>query len=120
MLLITILILLIILPATLIFILHLEVQHQQSSRRFNGIGYINYTAHGDVTNWSNPSFTISNVNSLQNTNKYCFTVGNCCLTNKFDTAVCFGEAWLRANIKGAVVYIGGTNLPYWDEDYYWV
>lgn len=85
----------------------------------NGIGYINYTAHGDVTNWSNPSFTISNVNSLQNTNKYCFTVGNCCLTNKFDTAVCFGEAWLRANNKGAVVYIGGTNYTYWDEDYYW-
>lgn len=83
-----------------------------------GLGYLNYTAHGSETTWHNPSFTISNVNSLTNTNQYPVVVGNCCLTNHFDTGTCFGEAWLRAT-NGAVIYIGGTNSTYWDEDYWW-
>jgi len=85
----------------------------------NGMGYINYTAHGDVTEWYNPNFSISNINSLQNTNKYSYVVGNCCLTSKFDNPICFAEAWLRATNKGAIIYIGGTNSTYWDEDYWW-
>lgn len=85
----------------------------------NGAGYVNYTAHGDVTNWSNPSFTITNINNLNNTNKSAFVVGNCCLTSKFDSAVCFAEGWLRAENKGGIIYIGGTNSTYWDEDYWW-
>jgi hypothetical protein len=85
----------------------------------NGAGYVNYTAHGDVTNWSDPSFTISHINALQNQNMYSFVVGNCCLTSKFDAAVCFAEAWLRAENKGGIIYIGGTNSTYWDEDYWW-
>lgn len=84
-----------------------------------GRGYLNYTAHGSETSWYEPSFTISNVNSLQNTDKYSVVVGNCCVTNAFNTSVCFGEAWLRGQNKGAVAYIGGTNNTYWDEDYYW-
>ncbi len=84
-----------------------------------GRGYVNYTAHGSETTWADPSFTISNINSLQNTNKYSYVVGNCCSTNAFDTGTCFGEAWLRALNKGAVIYIGGTNSTYWDEDYWW-
>ena len=85
----------------------------------NGVGYANYTAHGSETSWYSPSFTIANINSLQNVNEYPVVVGNCCLTNAFDTGVCFCEAWLRAENKGAVSYIGGTNSTYWDEDYYW-
>ncbi len=84
-----------------------------------GKGYVNYTAHGSETSWADPSFTIANINNLQNANKYPVVVGNCCITNHFNTAVCFGEAWLRAANKGAVIYIGGTNNTYWDEDYYW-
>ncbi|MDO9577277.1 MAG: C25 family cysteine peptidase [Candidatus Cloacimonadales bacterium] len=85
----------------------------------DGVGYINYTAHGSSTSWANPSFTIANINSLQNYGEYCLAVGNCCLTNKFEEYTCFGEAWLRAADKGAVGYIGGTNSTYWDEDYWW-
>ncbi|MDD4310258.1 MAG: C25 family cysteine peptidase, partial [Candidatus Cloacimonetes bacterium] len=85
----------------------------------SGVGYINYTAHGDVTLWADPTFTISNINSLQNVNESSFVVGNCCLTSKFDNAICFAEAWLRAPNKGGIIYIGGTNSTYWDEDYYW-
>lgn len=84
-----------------------------------GVGYINYTAHGDVTMWYDPNFTNNNVASLQNVNESSYVVGNCCLTSKFDNAICFGEAWLRAENKGGVIYIGGTNSTYWDEDYYW-
>ena len=83
-----------------------------------GLGYLNYTAHGSETSWSDPSFTISNINSLQNDEEYPVVVGNCCLTNHFNTGTCFGEAWLRA-ANGAVIYIGGTNSTYWDEDYWW-
>jgi Peptidase family C25/Propeptide_C25/Peptidase family C25, C terminal ig-like domain/HYDIN/CFA65/VesB-like, Ig-like domain/FlgD Ig-like domain len=85
----------------------------------DGVGYINYTAHGGPTNWSNPSFEISDINSLQNSEEYCLAVGNCCLTNKFEVQTCFGEAWLRAEDKGAIGYIGGTNSTTWDEDYWW-
>ena len=46
-------------------------------------------------------------------------VGNCCLTNAFDTGECFGEALLRAQDKGAVGYIGGSDVTYWNEDYWW-
>ncbi|MDP8210291.1 MAG: C25 family cysteine peptidase [Candidatus Stygibacter australis] len=85
----------------------------------DGVSYINYTAHGGQDSWSNPSFTIANINSLDNEGQYCFAVGNCCLTNKFEVGTCFGEAWLRAENKGAIGYIGGTNSTYWDQDYWW-
>ncbi|MDP8220207.1 MAG: C25 family cysteine peptidase [Candidatus Stygibacter frigidus] len=85
----------------------------------DGVGYINYTAHGSSTSWADPSFTISNINSLQNEHKYPMAMGNCCLTNKFEVGECFGEAWLREENGGAIGYIGGTNSTYWDEDYWW-
>ncbi len=84
-----------------------------------GVGYVNYTAHGNETTWADPSMSISNINAMTNTNKYPVVIGNCCLTNAFNTGVCFGEAFLRATNKGAVAYIGGTNSTYWDEDYWW-
>ncbi len=84
-----------------------------------GVGYINYTAHGSETSWSDPTFTQGNVNSLQNAGKYCLAVGNCCLTSSYDVSECFAETWLRAANKGAIGYIGGSNSTYWDEDYYW-
>jgi len=85
----------------------------------NGVGYVNYTAHGSETSWADPTFTVANINSLQNVNEYPVVVGNCCLTSAFNTGTCFAEAWLRAENKGGVIYIGGTNSTYWDEDYWW-
>jgi len=84
-----------------------------------GRGYINYTAHGSETSWADPTFTVSDVNSMTNTNKYGVMVGNCCLSNAFDTGVCFGESILRKANAGGVAYIGGTNSTYWNEDYWW-
>ncbi len=88
----------------------------------NGVGYINYTAHGSHDGWADPSFSTSNVNSLTNIHKYTTAVGNCCLTSTFGTdysTPCVGEAWLQAANKGAVGYIGGSNSSYWNEDYWW-
>jgi hypothetical protein len=85
----------------------------------NGVAYVNYTAHGSQTSWSNPSFTRTHIDNLQNEHEYCLAVGNCCLTSSFDYGDCFAEHWLRAANKGAIGYIGGANNTYWDEDYWW-
>jgi hypothetical protein len=84
-----------------------------------GVGFANYTAHCGSAGWSDPSFEISDISTLQNYDQYGVMVGNCCQSNKFDVPECFGEAILRASNKGAVAYIGGSNNTYWDEDFWW-
>ena len=84
-----------------------------------GVGFANYTAHCGSSGWSDPSFENSDVNGLQNNDRFGFMIGNCCQSNKFDDNVCFGEKILRSNNKGAVGYIGGSNNTYWDEDFWW-
>ncbi|MCR5444399.1 MAG: T9SS type A sorting domain-containing protein [Bacteroidales bacterium] len=85
-----------------------------------GAGLINYSAHGSATSWGTPNFTTSHVSAMTNTQKFGIMIGNCCLTNKFETSTCLGEALLRKdNYCGAVGYIGGSNSTYWGEDFYW-
>jgi PKD repeat protein len=84
----------------------------------NGVAYGNYTAHCSSSGWADPSFVISDIPALSNQGKYGLLVGNCCLSAKFDVT-CFAEEILRAENKGAVGYIGGSNSTYWDEDYWW-
>ena len=88
----------------------------------NNVGFVNYTAHGDITMWADPSFTNSNVNSLTNTNKPFWAMGNCCLTANFkcsgSSSTSFGETMIRANNKGAFGYIGSVPESYWYEDLY--
>jgi hypothetical protein len=84
-----------------------------------GVGFVNYTAHGEETSWSDPYFSVSNVNALTNTNKYFLAMGNCCLTGNFGYGQpCFGEAMLRGENKAAYSYIGSCPVTYWYEDYY--
>lgn len=85
----------------------------------NGVGFVNFTAHCNSNGWAGPNFTTSDIPSLQNENKYFFMISNCCQPNKFDIDECFGEAIVRADKKGAVVHIGGSNNTMWDEDFYW-
>ena len=85
-----------------------------------GASIINYSAHGSATSWGTPNFTSTHANSMTNTQKFGIMIGNCCLTNKFETYSCLGEAVLRkGNYCGAVGYIGGSNSTYWGEDFYW-
>ena len=84
-----------------------------------GVGFVNYTAHGDNTYWHEPRFATSNVNQLTNTNKYFLAMGNCCLAANFGySQPCLGEAMIRAENKGAYSYIGSCPSTYWYEDYY--
>ena len=85
------------------------------------VGFINYTAHGDIQEWADPEFTNSNVNSLTNTGKPFWAMGNCCLTANWGNSSyspCFGETMIRANNKGAFGYIGSIPESYWFEDLY--
>ena len=85
------------------------------------VGFINYTAHGDIQEWADPEFTNSNVNSLTNIGKPFWAMGNCCLTANWGNSSyspCFGEAMIRANNKGAFGYIGSIPESYWFEDLY--
>ena len=88
----------------------------------NNVGFVNYTAHGDIQKWHDPQFTNNNVNSLTNTDKYFWAMGNCCLTANFKNAqnnqICFGETMVRVANKGAWGYIGSVPESLWYEDYY--
>ena len=84
-----------------------------------GVGFANYTAHGGETSWAGPSFTINDVNSLTNTDKYFWAMGNCCVAANWGYGgTCFAEAMIRAENKGAFAYIGSCPNTYWYEDYY--
>ena len=84
-----------------------------------GVNFVNYTAHGGETSWSDPSFTVSNVNSLTNQDKYFLAMGNCCLAANWGYSTkSLGEAFIIAPNKGAYAYIGAPVSTYWWEDYY--
>ncbi len=86
-----------------------------------GVAFANYTAHCSEDGWYSPSFSISDLSTLTNENKYGVWIGNCCLSNHFNYSSydAFGEQALYIQNKGAVGYIGGSNSTYWDEDYWW-
>jgi len=84
-----------------------------------GIGWINYSAHGFERGWGSPQFYNNEVNQMTNNGKPSFMIGNCCLSNHFNTNACFGETLLRkGGNAGAIGYIGGTNSTFWDQDFY--
>ncbi len=84
-----------------------------------GVNFVNYTAHGGDTSWSDPSFSVSDVNSLTNNGKYFLAMGNCCLAANWGySSKSFGEAMIIAQNKGAYAYIGSPVETYWYEDYY--
>ncbi|MCK4544788.1 hypothetical protein KAU43_04560, partial [candidate division WOR-3 bacterium] len=82
----------------------------------NGVVWVNYSGHGNVTYWDDPSFTASNISSLTNQDKYPFVVSNACLTGSFNSSTCFAESWIRNTGKGAIGHLGASNYSYWDED----
>ncbi len=84
----------------------------------DGVAYANYSAHCSPSGWADPSFTTSHISALTNSHRYPLMVGNCCSSVEFQTN-CFGEEILRAPLKGAIGYIGGSNSTYWDEDFWW-
>ena len=84
----------------------------------NGVAFANYSAHCSASGWTDPSFTVNHIQSLQNQSKYAFMIGNCCSSVDFQNNS-FGEEILRATGKGAIGYVGGSANTYWDEDFWW-
>ncbi len=87
----------------------------------NNVGFVNYTAHGDIQELADPEFTNSNANSMTNNDKYLWVVANCCLSANWGNSSyspCLGETMIRAANKGAFGYIGSIPESYWYEDYY--
>ena len=100
----------------------------------DGFCFLNYTAHGNIQQWYQPNFTAKQAETLTNTGKYFFAVGNCCLTGNFNntgttnnqapssaigTKACFAEAMIRVPNAGAIAYVGNSPVSYWFEDFYW-
>lgn len=83
------------------------------------VSLINFTAHCSPTSWAGPYLTVSDVHNLTNTDMYPLAVGNCCQSALFSNTECIGEAWLRAQNKGGVAYIGSAPNTHWFEDFYW-
>ncbi|HVN57996.1 MAG TPA: C25 family cysteine peptidase [Bacteroidales bacterium] len=85
----------------------------------NGLSFINYTGHGDVSGWLDPSIKASDVSQLHNKGMYPFIITNACQTAHFNASSSLGNTMVIAGQKGAIGYIGCSNDSYWDEDYYW-
>ena len=106
----------------------------------NGACLLNYTAHGDRQEWQVPQFTAAQAETLSNTGKYFFAIGNCCLTGNFGNTTkctsnvnsascypstsigqtaCFAETMIRVPNAGAIAYVGCSPSSYWYEDFYW-
>jgi hypothetical protein len=87
----------------------------------DGCSVVLYTAHGSPTGFASPSsFNVTNARTLNHPGKFPLVVGNCCLTGKFNySSDCFAEAMMKNPNGGAGVFVGASEVTYWDEDFYW-
>ncbi|MBU0497914.1 MAG: hypothetical protein KKG04_08190 [Candidatus Thermoplasmatota archaeon] len=83
----------------------------------DGRSLVIYSGHGSTTSWADgPPFSQSDVNNLVNDEMYPFVGSHACVTGQFTVGECFGETWVRAAGKAAVVFWGSSANTYWDED----
>ena len=96
------------------------IQSDVTSIVNTGVGLINYTGHGGATQWVTTSYANTDVQLLENTNKFPFiwTVG--CVSGEFMNTTCFAESWLRATHPlnglptGAIAAFMSTINQSWD------
>lgn len=84
-----------------------------------GLGFVNYSGHGDSYGWLGPLFKSDDVTKLTNKNMYPLVISNACRTGQFNIPNSFGNTLLKSPDKGAIGFIGCSNDSYWTEDYYW-
>jgi hypothetical protein len=84
-----------------------------------GLAFMNYTGHGAVSRWEDPTFTNIDAAALSNTNMYPFIVSNACLTGMYNSTTSLAATLILGRDKGAIGFIGCTTDSYWDEDYYY-
>jgi Peptidase family C25. len=85
-----------------------------------GRSIINYTGHGSNSSWGNGCpMNNTNVNGLENTNKWPFIWSVACVNGEFEQGTCFAETWLRAtdddgNPTGAIATLMSTVNQAWN------
>jgi hypothetical protein len=84
-----------------------------------GIGFVNYTGHGEALGWPDPTIKTKDIDSLKNKNMYPFVISNACRTSQYSLVTSFGNRMVLSKDRGAIGFIGCSNDSYWDEDYYW-
>ena len=70
--------------------------------------YIFMRDHGGVNGWWQPSYTTTDINSLNNGNYLPVVFSICCLTGKYDESNCFCETFLKKPNGGCVAIFGAT------------
>ena len=84
----------------------------------NGSGIVLYTGHGSSSSFVTTGFSSSNLNNLQNTEKWPFIWSVACDNGSFVGQTCFAEYWLRASYNGlptgAIATFMATIEQSWD------
>jgi len=78
---------------------------------------INYSGHGEISNWVAPAFFHEDIFKLDHTDAMPYVISNACFTGSFAgmTSDSFAEMWLKAE-NGAIAFYGASNNSYWKED----
>ncbi|MBU1985102.1 hypothetical protein KJ815_11920, partial [bacterium] len=82
----------------------------------SGVSFVAYRGFGSPSDWTYPSYTVSDVQTLSNGAMLPVVASIVCGGGAFESTVdpCFGEAWLRAGSpsqpKGAIGFIGPSEL----------
>ncbi|MEZ5001112.1 MAG: C25 family cysteine peptidase [Bacteroidales bacterium] len=84
-----------------------------------GVGFINYTGHGDANGWLSTGVNSTFAATLTNSLRYPVVISNACQTANYGSLNCFGSTLVRLNNKGALAFIGCSNDSYWTEDFIW-
>ena len=83
----------------------------------DGRGVAIYSGHGSSTSWADgPYFSQSDVNGLINQGMLSFVCSHACVTGQYSSGECFGETWIRAPNKAAIIFWGSSANTLWDED----
>lgn len=75
-----------------------------------------YTGHGIAYQWSGPSFTESDIDSLHNSPYFPYIFSFACLTGNYFYTQYFGYQWLSTADRGAKGFIGSSKETYWEQD----
>lgn len=85
----------------------------------NGLAFINYSGHGLVSGWEDPTVRTGDIKAFNNKNMYPFVISNACWTGRYSDTTAFGNKMVVSNDKGAIGFIGCSNESFWSEDFYW-
>ncbi len=75
-----------------------------------------YSGHGSAYTWNGPSFYDSDIENLVNTPYFPFVFSFACLTGNYYYTSFFGGNWIDKFNKGAIGFIGSSQLTFWEQD----